>query len=280
VAWSPFAEDPVAGAVVVLGALSAGVDAVGWLSAVALGVVVVTVAGRTGVVSGVVLLAPLAAGTVGSVAVLAAGVVSAGAASWVVPVVALTLVEMGSGDGIALVGELAADTSDVEVAANTPDVVSPVDTAACCAPVCWAGADDTSATAALVEAAAVDDIDDDATLVVATFAAAVAVVVTAALLSATLTVSVLLASALVLLPVADLASLVLDAGSSSVDFVVFLLETGFCLELPGAFKCTGLPLSTPVISEKGVKPGATAGAGWAAAGKLPGLKLALGPLVG
>jgi hypothetical protein len=256
---------------------------------VVLGVVVVAVAGRTGVVSGVLLLTPLAAGS--DVTVLCAGVTSTGATGGVVTTAALTLVELDADDGAALAVGFAADMSEVGVGVNALDdvnalgAVSAVDTLACCTPVCcisvcWTGAEDTSATAALVDVAAVDDRVDDDTLVVATFAAAVAVVAAAALLSATFTVSVLLASALVLLPVTGLASPVLDAGSSSVDFVAFLLETGFCLELPGAFKCTGLPLSTPVISEKGVKPGATAGAGWAAAGKLPGLKLALGPLVG
>jgi len=75
-----------------------------------------------------------------------------------------------------------------------------------------------------------------------------------------------------------LVSIVLEAGFSAVDFVVFLLETGFCLELPGAFRCKGLLL--PSIAENGVKPGATAGAGCAAAGRLPGLKLAFGLPVG
>jgi hypothetical protein len=102
----------------------------------------------------------------------------------------------------------------------------------------------------------------------------------AAPLSATLmVVSVLaglLANGAVLPTVTDLT-----LGTSLVGLAAFLAETGFCLVVPGALRCSGLVVvSPPVISEKGTKPGATAGAGWAGKALLPGMKLALGLLVG
>lgn len=82
------------------------------------------------------------------------------------------------------------------------------------------------------------------------------------------------------LPEEALFSLVLAAGISSLDLAAFLLDIGFCFVLPGALRWMGLVSTAPETSEKGTKPGATAGAGCIAAGRLPGVKLALGLLVG
>lgn len=76
------------------------------------------------------------------------------------------------------------------------------------------------------------------------------------------------------------ALLLLVAGSSSVDLLTFLLEIGFCFVPLGCFRCGAVSLPVPTTSEKGVKPGATEGACWFDGGKLPGVKLAFGLLVG
>jgi hypothetical protein len=253
----------------VVAVVSALVDADDDVSVVVPDVEVVAT-GRTGVVSGVLVLAlfSVGAGVDPDVAALVAGAVSAVAAGCA-GVLGTSMFEEASFEAVALdVVEPCIDALDIDALApdafdadmldvEALDAVSPVDTA--------------SPVDTLTGSAAVDDA-------LGATGAAVRLAAGAAPLSATLTSVALLSAAVLSAFALVLVSIVLETRFSALDFVVFLLDTGFCLELPGALRCKGLLL--PSIAENGVKPGATAGAGWAAAGRLPGLKLAFGLLVG
>jgi hypothetical protein len=129
-----------------------------------------------------------------------------------------------------------------------------------------------------------DTADDADVLVASVLLLAVLSVLPAGLASAAACfsldlISVVAAATVIGFTVAAL--LLLVAGSSSVDLFAFLLlEIGFCFVPLGCFRCGAAALPLPTTSEKGVKPGATDGACCVAAGKLPGVKLAFGLLVG
>lgn len=218
-----------------------------------------------------------AAAVLGALLLVCPAVRSVGAA------VAMSLVEAGAVVAGSLAVEVEAVSLAFVVVEASATVVLGVAVGAA-EPVVVVDASDAGAVAAVdvirgaVSAGAADALMASVLLLVGLSVLSAGLVLAAACLSLDL-ISVVAAATVIGFTVAAL--LLLVAGSSSVDLFAFLLlEIGFCFVPLGCFRCGAVALPLPTTSEKGVKPGATDGACWVAAGKLPGVKLAFGLLVG